>query len=319
MTAAQPDPTRRLLELAAYLKRSQDTGTGFDLDTVTAELPGYDDDAPRDADGRLSKGAKQSALRKKFQRDLHDLNSMLGVDVRYDEHDRVYRVARPFFSPAERLALVAASTLAAVDDDRPLGPAALGGAVEEEGQEVFLRVDAAAGLLRRAIEARHEVAFRYNGRDRVLEPYSLAYRDDHWYVAGRDQTVGTTRTFRLDRIEAQGGHDVIEERVDSRFELPDDLDAAGLFRFDPDEWGTDPPVRARVRVRADVAARFQLIVGGDIVEERDDVAVVEADVRNYDAFRDRVLSFRDYAQVLAPAELVAVVDDWLAAIVAVGA
>lgn len=316
MPAAAPDPTQRLLRLAAYLKSSFEDGRDFDLDTVTGQVPDYEDDAPRRSDGTLERGTRQyESLRRKFRRDCEDLEALLGIMVAWDDLSRTYRVQPPFFTAHERVALVAATAIATVSDDGERGGAGIGDAVGGDGGEVFVRITNDVGRLRDAIASRSVVTFTYNGKRRELEPYALAYRDDHWYVAGRDRTVAGVRAFRLDRVANDVAEPGLRFRDESdAFVLPPGLDPDGLFRFDPEEWGADPPVTARVRVAADVAPRFQLLVRGRIAAADGDTVEVEAEVRNRAAFRDRVLSFRDQARVLGPPELVAVVDDWLRAI-----
>ena len=90
------------------------------------------------------------------------------------------------------------------------------------------------------------------------------------------------------------------------------------MRLDPNDWGNDPPVIARVRVAADHVQNLQYELGGRVVERDDVSCVVELDVRHYSAFRDRLLGFRDHAVVIEPPALVTYVRDHLAAIVARG-
>jgi predicted DNA-binding transcriptional regulator YafY len=55
-------------------------------------------------------------------------------------------------------------------------------------------------LLRDAVIARRKVRLTYTGRERLVDPWGLADKDDVWYlIAG---TPRGRRTFRVDRIAA---------------------------------------------------------------------------------------------------------------------
>ncbi|SFW87670.1 helix-turn-helix transcriptional regulator [Amycolatopsis australiensis] len=78
-----------------------------------------------------------------------------------------------------------------------------------------------AELLREAVIARRRVRFTYTGRERLVDPWGLADKDDVWYlVAGTDQG---RRTFRVDRI---AGAVVTGEAADR----PPDLELAAVWR-----------------------------------------------------------------------------------------
>jgi predicted DNA-binding transcriptional regulator YafY len=319
--SAAAGSAQRQLDLAAYLKDRLDASAEFTLDVATAAVPSYAADAARRPDGSLvPKTRELESLRRQFRRDLDDLKERFGIDVAYDEHHHVYRVKPPFFTTAERQALIAAAAIASVDDTRDRDTAEIGGAVDARGHEVFLKVDDAVRLFRDAIVARAVIGFRHNHRDRQLEPYGLAYRDDHWYVGGFDRAADGPRAFRFDRIEMQDGRLALHTvEPGPAYDIPPGFDPSTLFRFDPDVWGSDPPVTARVEVDADLAWRFAIVVDGHIVAEDEHAAIVEAHVRNYAVFRDRVLGFRSAARVIEPPELVAAITDWLHQIAAASA
>jgi hypothetical protein len=100
--------------------------------------------------------------------------------------------------------------------------------------------------------------------------------------------------------------------------VPTDFDADTAFDLDPNSWGTDPLVRARVRVSRDHLDAFLAELGGTVVEpvpgSDASLAVVELDVREYTSFRTRLLAFRGQAVVLEPPELVDVVRDHVRAL-----
>ena len=59
-----------------------------------------------------------------------------------------------------------------------------------------------------AMSKRESISFTYLSPDlarevRTIQPYAIATRDSHWYVAGNDVDKSHLRTFRLDRIEGE--------------------------------------------------------------------------------------------------------------------
>ncbi len=285
---------QRLLELAAYLRKHQIAHEPVTLERATSQIPSY-------AEG----SADAEALRKKFRRDLAELEEQFGIVATYDEADRTYRVEDPFFTTDERHALIAAATSVAVDDQEPRDLTELGGAVDDQGALVFLRVHRLVRDLRAAIEAQRTVTFTHASKVRTLEPYALGYWRDRWYIHGADCDAEARRTFRLDRVDGA------VTTLDATFDVPDDFDPATAFLYDADRWGTAPPVTAVVEVDADYATRLADVLAGEVVSGDGATARVEADVHNYPVFRDRVLAFGAHARVLEPPVLVDLIVDWL--------
>jgi len=231
------------------------------------------------------------------------LRDSWGISLEYDETDHSYRLAAPFFTPAERRALLAAAATVDVEGLPNTKPGELGAAIDDSGVSVILRLHAFVAAFRVAISSCNRVSFEYDGRTRTVEPFALGMWRNHWYLAGGDATTGDFRRFRLDRIESP----TIAVDAGSHFEIPDDFEPDTAFALDPNEWGTDPVVRARVRVSPDHVQAFVDELGGEIVRlpgERGDDTFVELDVRHYDSFRTRLLAFGRNAVVESPPELV---------------
>ena len=311
--AGSATPTERILNLAAYLK--QRGVEGASLDDISANVRGYDPEVARDEHGDLrSEGPEWEALRRMTRRDLQDLRSEWGIDTVYDDQTHQYHLRPPFFTTRERAALIAAATAIEVEG---LGGqrGQIGAGVDDAGAQVVIRVHHRVADLRDAIRTRTVVRFDHEGRTRVLEPFALGTWRSRWYVAGWDPEVDALRRYRLDRIT----HDGPIERVGEpgNYQVPAWFDAVLAFDFDPNAWGRDPRLRARVRVEHDHLPAFLADLGGDVVDEVDGEPVVAFEVRHYESTRNRLLAFRDHVQVLGPAELVALVRDHLAAIAGV--
>lgn len=305
--------TERILRLAAYLDRRRDDD--LTLGSITANVPGYDDDrsAPRGDSGELVERTKEwEALRKMVRRDLEDLRLSFGIVVEFDESDKRYRVQPPFFTADERRALISAAAVVDVegldqgDGAEPPAVGDLGSAIDERTCSIVLRVHSHVVALCDAIAARRAVTFGYHGRRRTLEVYAVGVWRNRWYAMGRERESGERRRYRLDRIDAAADGTPAIERLDhgASYEIPDDFDRDDVVRLDPNDWGRDPLVPARVRVGVDHVQHLQREFGGHVVARRADGAVVEIAVRHHASFLDRLLGFREHVRLLEPPELV---------------
>jgi len=297
-----PEVAERLLRLAAYLKREAAGDESTTLERITEDLDDY-------------AGLGYEAARKKVRRDLGELDASFGIVVDVSDTGE-YRLRPPFLTAAERRALFAAAAAVHVDDRIELTPGELAAGVDTSDASVVLHVHEAVRDLRSAIADRCPVAFLHAGIRRVVEPWALGHWRRRWYVVGFDRVRDAPRRFRLDRIEP-GEAGLIERAGEpGSCEIPAELDLAKTFDLHPDAWGDDPPVTGRVLVDPDYALPLASRLQGRIVESRTDGELVEAEVRHYDAFVDRVLEARDHAVVLAPPVLVERIRDHLQGIVA---
>lgn len=308
------DSPQRILRLAAYL--ADRNGTPVSLGTITTDVPGYETDAARDERGELVPDTREwETVRKRLQRDIKVLDKSFGIEV--DTADHGYRLRGPFFTPGERRALVAAAAsvdVEGVDDEPVLGE--LGSAVDARTQRIVLSVPGRVRELSDAIRSRAPVTFRYHGRPRTVDAYALGRWRTHWYVVGREHDSDSVRKYRLDRFETVDDGPVVVPGDRDTYTIPSDFDAVEELRLDPNDWGQDPEVVARIRVDRDHVHTFQYELGGRVVERADDTVVVEVSIRHYESFRERVLRFGERARVLTPPVLVDIVRDHLRAVVA---
>lgn len=300
--------------LAAYLDKHRDEP--HTLDSLTAAVPGYAP-AERDAHGRLVRGSPQwEALRRQLRRDLADLDEHFGVVVRFDESDQCWRLERPFLTAQERRALLAAAAVVDVEGVPDVTPPELGAVAGDEPTRAVVWVHARVVDLLDARRTGTPVAFHYRGEERRIAPYAIGMWRNRWYVVGAQEGRDGIRRFRLDRIEEPpgGGPAVRPAGPPGSYTVPDDFDARAALALDPNDWGTDPPVHAVVRVARDRLAPFQRELGGVVVRDDGTTADVELTVRHYASFRVRLTAFGTDARLLRPPALVDDLVDWLARI-----
>jgi predicted DNA-binding transcriptional regulator YafY len=303
-----------LLRLAAFMKKHR--ADGVRLQEISENVPGYE--AKLDSEGRFEDPQEWEALRKRVRRDLQHLADVFGIGCRYDDEHERYFVEPPFFTDDERRHLVAAAALVRVDGLGDAELAALGSAVDEHGQRVVMRVHRHVLALREALAARRPVTFRYRGQERVFDPWAVGLWRDHWYTVGYAHNTGERRVYRLDRIEERDDGSTIDRAgPDASYHPPDEFDAQQALLLDPNMWGHDPPVVARVRVERDWVTPFVREFGGEATPAPagDGAASVDAvvtlTVRHYESFRDRLFAFGTHAVLLDPPELVEYVRSWL--------
>ncbi len=283
-------PEERILALAAYLHTHPG---GVTRAEVAEDVPGYD--------------GGDEAVRRMLHRDLGDLQEAFGIEVLFDERTQRYRLAPPFFTPAEREALVAAAALTAVEGLPTADPDPLGLAVGDEQAQVFVQVHRHVPALRAAIARRRPVRFTYRTTPREVEPLALASAWGRWYLIGRQRPEAALRRFRLDRIEGA----VEPHGPEQAFAVPDDLDAAVHRAVDPNVWGDDPPVEAVVAVDPDHLDRFRREFAATITGVDPERHEVTLTVRHRASFPVRLAAYRGHARLVAPGELVDEVRDWL--------
>jgi predicted DNA-binding transcriptional regulator YafY len=294
---ASADVTQRVLDLAAYIAHERT----FTLDRATLDVPGYSE-VPRGAHGEIldTSTPAHEALRSTFRRDLDALKTAFGIEARYDAQEGRYELQPPFFSRAERRALIAASAAVevSIETDRDHDPERLGAAVGDDEAEVFLEVTDTIRLLIEAAHRRRGVHFVYEGKPRRLQPWAVGMWRRHWYVVGHDRDVSDRRTFRIERIRDVG-------LLEDEFDVPADFDRETALDMDPNRWGTDPPLHIELDVNVAFAPRLAHLVGGEITARDEDRATVETESKNHEALIDRLLELGTQVRIVSPDAVVA--------------
>ena len=300
------DRLERLINLIAALL---DAERPLTADELHQRLPGY--------------AENQAAFRRAFERDKDALREM-GVPLVLEPVDpgqpnvEGYRIPKdeyylqdPGLAPDELAALHLAASAVQLEGARGMEALwKLGGWVAEGGPPpatAALPGAAHLGVAFAAISRRRPVTFAYRGEERRVDPWRLAFRNGHWYLAGRDHARDDERMFRLDRLESP----ITMDEDAPLFERPPAATGASA----PWEMGDEPPVTARLVVDADHAGWAIGQVGPDSVIERrpDGGTVLAVKVTNRSAFRSFVLGFLDHAEVLEPADVREDLVAWLEA------
>ena len=310
------DANERRLNLIAYLDERRTARVT--LDDIVNNVPGYDNPdrpIPRDPDGDLKTGTTEwESVRRKVRRDVKDISEKLRIDIAFNETEGSYRIGRPFFTPTERRALVAAASLIELEGFLPADRTGIGQVVGDDRAQIRVTIDDWFVPLVQAIEDRTPIRISYDGRERVVEPWFLGRWRTAWYlVAGDPDHDHQMRRFRMDRLsfaDDQVSFPVVGEP--GSYDIPDDVDAEEALDLDPNSWGPDPATEVEVRVAADHEYRFMQEFDAEIVERTADHVVARLVVRHRTSFVIRILAFRGQAVVLAPPDVRALVRDHLA-------
>jgi proteasome accessory factor C len=148
---------------------------------------------------------------------------------------------------------------------------------------------------RKAVSIDYTAMSSGRGERRGLEPYGLVHHGGYWYVIGRCQKRGDTRTFRVDRIAAL-------RTTDQRFDIPAGFDLEAYRRerlFVP----SADAVTVRIRLDPVAAAR----VGAawptqDVTRLPDGGAEISIDCEGFEWVIGWTLRFGHHAEILAPRE-----------------
>jgi predicted DNA-binding transcriptional regulator YafY len=286
----------RVLNLLIYLLESSHPVTA---DEVRNTVQGYDDQT-------------DEAFHRMFERDK-DVLRRLGVplkrqpldvwevDFGYSVDPEEYAIEDPRLTQEERAALSLAARMVrlggahlGVDALLKLGGLERGGGLEPVGADLGPGASDLGDLFA-AVTGRRRIRFDYRGSPRSVEPYGIAHRRGHWYLAGA--AAGEERVFRVDRME----HLEVAEEAGT-FKKPRTFDIRKVMDVQPWESGPGDRTEAAVRFEADVAWWAARTLG--LPEPKEGTALTaEFPVVNRDAFIGWVLSFGDGAEIIAPEEM----------------
>lgn len=297
----------RLINLIAALLEAEQPMTA---EAIRERIAGYDRD-------------NHESFRRTFERDKADLKAM-GIPLEVQQLD-VFGDTAPGYTieksryylpdleldPDELAALrIAAGAVLGVEEEAGTGvmKLSLGAPDEATGSaRISWNADVAAsqpllGPLYAAVSERVPVAFEYQpaGDDapaaRRVEPYALVHRRGHWYLVGRDDRSGETRTFKVARIIG----DVT--RSEGTYDVPADFDARAHLAA-PASLGEDEDVVGRIRFDASLRWWPEQNLTGARVEEGPKGSVeVEMPVASLDALAGFTVWWGDRVEILDPPE-----------------
>jgi predicted DNA-binding transcriptional regulator YafY len=199
---------------------------------------------------------------------------------------------------------------------------ALGSVAGESERDAAVDTDAhsapALRALGDALLRRKTVTFEYHSMNRdavdrrTVEPYGLFFASGHWYLAGRDTSLGALRKFRLSRIRDLAKNAKKPQTPD--YEVPKDFNLAAEARSkEAWELGDQAPEDMIVEIRGDSSATA---VGslGDAVEGAPNRRRFR--VRRADSFVRWIMSFAGAVAPISPPSLVEHYDRVVAATLA---
>ena len=161
--------------------------------------------------------------------------------------------------------------------------------------------------VRHALESHHRLRIRYHSANatdaswRTICPYGVLFASGMWYVVAHCAESDGVRFFRLDRVEAT-------EPTDEPYDVPADFALESVARDGRVLNGT-PITMMRVRYSPRIAPWIAEREGIDV--EADAALVIEHPVHDLGWAVRHVLQYGPDAEVLAPAEMRALVAERL--------
>lgn len=134
-----------------------------------------------------------------FQRDLKDIESVFGIEVKYDRSQGVYRIIEDSNSEIKERMLEAFDTFNALQISERMSDFIHFENRKSKGVENLY------GFLH-AIKNKLLVTFTYHkfwkeqSENRTIEPYALKEFANRWYILGYDTSRKAIRSFALDRL-----------------------------------------------------------------------------------------------------------------------
>lgn len=150
-------------------------------------------------------------------------------------------------------------------------------------------------VLLRATSQRALLRFTYKGTRRSVHPESVRSQNGTWYLRGREDGTGLTKTFVVSRMSE------VTADAPGTAEPPEPLHHPGLH---PMTWEIDPPVDVELRTTPDYEpdVRRWLDEPADVREDGDHV-VLSYRVTHRAAFRTRLYELGRRVELLGPEEV----------------
>ena len=147
-----------------------------------------------------------------------------------------------------------------------------------------------------AISKREAISFSYLSSSmvaqfRTIEPYAIATRYSHWYLAGRDMEKDELRTFRLDRIDGE----ISVSRNGKGFDIPAGFDVFASIETD------DLVNIATIDIRKGKAHLLRVIA--DSCVDKGEWEQITVRYFDYQGFVDQILWHGTDVLVIEPASL----------------
>ncbi len=183
-------------------------------------------------------------------------------------------------------------------------PAEQAGEIERRADEIHIDLEPWMGsgnvrpyfeTIKAALRERRLIAFTYtDGRgeqtERVVEPYQLVLKSNHWYVQGYCRGKGDYRLFRLSRMTGLRG---LEETYSPRAYQKPVLDFGDVLKT----MQTD----IRLRVHRSVLDRvLEFCTDDRVTPDGEDYCLVDYPFVERDYYYDLLLGFGDKCECLSP-------------------
>lgn len=143
-----------------------------------------------------------------------------------------------------------------------------------------------------ALSEKKKSTFSYSSKQRIVQPYLLQFKGEHWYLTGREIETDSVKSFRTDRIQNLSIGDTSGE-----YALPESLSGADFSYF---SYGDDDEVMAKILIDKSHVSWVKSNLDISVAINDDGDGLAEFAVKNYESFVSRVLLLLDHAEILEP-------------------
>ncbi len=235
-----------------------------------------------------------------FQRDVEDIGSLYGIDIRYDFSQKVYRITFDDRSEISERILEAFDTFNAFSISERLSNHIHFEKRRPQGTENLY------GLLH-AIKNRLQVSFQYHKfwddeiSQRTVEPYALKEFKNRWYLLANDLKNSKIKSFALDRLSELD----ISKR---KFQLPKTYNVNEHFKYSfgiisPNEPKPEEVILSFEPHQGKYIKTLPLHASQAILKDNADELLIRLKLFVTHDFLMEILSFGDSVKVIQPASL----------------
>jgi predicted DNA-binding transcriptional regulator YafY len=235
-----------------------------------------------------------------FQRDLNEIRSIFGIDVKCDRRTRRYYISDDFQEGFITRMLEAIDVFTSLTQLDSISSQVIFEKGCTRGSEFIFDLLQAIKQ-KRIITIVHQKYSDEESTLREVEPYALKEFKDRWYLFARDLNDGTLKTFGLDRVQGLAATSGVYASENITEPMQYFKDCFGIIR--PTEGKAEEILLSMKPEQAKYIKSYPLHESQEIIEDNVHECVLRLKVFvTYDLVQE-IMSMGDMVKVIAPTSL----------------